>query len=140
MKIVIIGCGHVGLVTAAGFAELGHDVTGMDSDAQRIEMLQHGRTPFYEPGLDELVTKHHGKRLRFSTDLADALAGADAAFISVNTPMRPDGRQSLVYVEQATHAIAEAASTPLVVVEKSTVPVHTSRRIVEVLRMEGKLD
>ncbi len=140
MKIAIIGCGHVGLVTAVGFAELGHDVIGMDSDSQRIEQLTHGQAPFYEPGLADLLTKHHGSRLSFSTDLAGALAGADAAFISVNTPMRPDGRQSLVYVEQATHAIAEAASTPLVIVEKSTVPVHTSRRIVEVLKADGKLD
>jgi UDPglucose 6-dehydrogenase len=140
MKIVIIGCGHVGLVTAACFAELGHDVIGMDSDAQKIDTLRNGQAPFYEPGLAELIAKHRGTRLVFSADLAIALAGADAAFISVNTPMRPDGRQNLVYVEQVTHAVAEAATTPLVVVEKSTVPVHTSRRIVEVLKADGKLD
>lgn len=139
MKIVIIGCGHVGLVSAVGFAELGHQVVGMDSDAQRIDLLRHGQPWFYEPGLADLLQKHNGKLVTFETDLAQALVDADAAFICVGTPKRPDGRLTLVYVEQATHAIAEAASTPLVIVEKSTVVVQTSRRILEVLEMEGKL-
>jgi len=139
MKIVIIGCGHVGLVTAVGFAEFGHEVVGMDSDAQRIEDLRHGKPWFFEPDVGELLVKHNGGLVSFETDLRRALDGADAAFICVATPARPDGRLNLVYVEQATHAIAEAASGPLVVVEKSTVPVQTARRIVEVLEIDGKL-
>jgi len=139
VKIVIIGCGHVGLVSAVGFAELGHDVVGMDSDAQRIELLRHGQPWFYEPDLAELLAKHNGTRISFATDHSEALEGADAAFICVGTPTRPDGRLNLVYVEQATHDVAEAANAPLVIVEKSTVPVHTAQRIVEVLEMDGKL-
>jgi UDPglucose 6-dehydrogenase len=139
MKIVIIGCGHVGLVSAVGFAELGHQVVGMDSDAQRVELLRHGQPWFFEPGLADLLGKHNGGLVTFETDLHRALEGADAAFICVATPPRPDGRLSLIFVEQATHAIAENASGPLVIVEKSTVPVQTARRIAEVLEMDGKL-
>jgi UDPglucose 6-dehydrogenase len=140
VKLVIVGCGHVGLVTAAGFAEIGHEVVGVDNDPQRLDLLDRGEAPFYEPGLDELVARHHGKRLTFTADVAAALQGADAAFICVNTPPRPDGRASLVYVEKATRAVAEAAPGPVVIVEKSTVPVHTARRITEVIRDEGRAD
>jgi UDPglucose 6-dehydrogenase len=139
MRIVVVGCGHVGLVTAVGFAELGHEVVGLESNEQRLELLRHGQPWFYEPDLADLLAKHNGKLITFANDYAEALEGADAAFICVHTPTRPDGRLNLVYVEQATHSIAEAASSRLVVVEKSTVPVHTSRRIVEVLEVERKL-
>lgn len=139
MKVVVVGCGHVGLVTATTFAEIGHTVVGVDSDPARLDQLQRGEAPFHEPGLQELLTKHNGATLSFDPDIGRALEGADAAFICVNTPPRPDGRASLVHVERATRAIAEAAQGPLIVVEKSTVPVHTARRIVEVLRHEGRL-
>jgi UDPglucose 6-dehydrogenase len=138
MKLVVIGCGHVGLVTAAGFAELGHQVIGVENDPHRFSLLRHGQTPFHEPGLDELVAKHLGQDLTFVDDVGNALEGADAAFICVNTPPRPDGRLSLAYVEQVTRTVSEAATTPLVMVEKSTVPVRTARRIVDVLKQEGR--
>jgi UDPglucose 6-dehydrogenase len=138
VKVVIVGCGHVGLVSAAGFAELGHEVAGVDSDPDRVALLQRGEAPFFEPGLDELLERHKGRKLTFHGEIGRALEGADAAFICVNTPPRPDGRPSLVYVEQATRSIAEAVSGPLVVVEKSTVPVHTARRIVEVILAEHR--
>jgi len=138
LKLVIVGCGHVGLVTAAGFAEMGHEVVGVDSDPDRLAQLQRGEAPFHEPGLPELLAKHHGGLLTFDGQITRALEGADAAFICVNTPPRPDGRPSLVYVEQATRDIAGAISGPLVVVEKSTVPVHTARRIVEVILAEHR--
>lgn len=138
MRLVIVGCGHVGLVTAAGFAEIGHEVVGVDNDPDRVAVLERGEAPFHEPGLAELLARHNGRSLSFHGEIGRALEGADAAFICVNTPPRPDGRPSLVYVEQATRSITEAASGPLVVVEKSTVPVHTARRIVEVLRSEGR--
>ncbi len=138
MKLVIVGCGHVGLVTAAGFAEIGHEVVGVDSDPDRLATLQRAEAPFHEPGLPELLAKHHGDRLTFDVDIKRARQGAAAAFICVNTPPRPDGRPSLVYIEQATRDIAGAISGPLVVVEKSTVPEHTARRIVEVLLAEHR--
>lgn len=138
MKLVVVGCGHVGLVTAATFAELGHDVVGVETDPDRLALLRHGESWFYEPELGELLTKHVNGRLRFTDHVAEALAGAEAAFICVNTPPRPDGRASLVHVERVARRIAEVAQGTLVVVEKSTVPVHTARRIVEVLQSEGR--
>jgi UDPglucose 6-dehydrogenase len=138
MKLVIVGCGHVGLVTAAGFAEIGHEVVGVESDPHRLSRLTEGKAPFHEPGLQELLDRHHGKSLSFDGDIGRALDGASAAFVCVNTPPRPDGRASLAYVEAATRQVAEAAGKGLVVVEKSTVPVHTARRIVEVLKDEGR--
>jgi UDPglucose 6-dehydrogenase len=138
MKLAIVGCGHVGLVTAATFAEIGHDVVGVESDPDRLARLQHGEAWFHEPGLADLLRKHLGSKLTFEGDIAKALPGAVAAFICVNTPPRPDGRASLVYVEQVARSIAEHAPGPLVVVEKSTVPVHTAKRIVEVLQRAGR--
>lgn len=138
MKLVVVGCGHVGLVTATTFAEMGHDVVGVETDPDRLARLQHGESWFYEPGLGELLTKHVNGLLRFTDDVGEALEGAEAAFICVNTPPRPDGRASLVHVERVARRISEVAKGPLVVVEKSTVPVHTARRIVEVLRSEGR--
>lgn len=138
MKLVVVGCGHVGLVTAVTFAEVGHTVVGVESDPDRLHRLEGGVAPFHEPGLQELLTRHHGGLLTFVGDIAGALEDADAAFICVNTPPRPDGRASLVYVEKAARQIADAAAGPIVVVEKSTVPVQTARRIVAVLQQEGR--
>ena len=138
MRVAIVGCGHVGLVTGAAFAETGHTVVGYDSDRAKLELLQRGEAPFYEPGLDDLLTRHHGERLTFADTTREALEGADAAFICVATPPRPDGRLSLTYVEKATRDIAQAAPGPIVVVEKSTVPVHTAQRIITVLREENR--
>ncbi|HVE90821.1 MAG TPA: UDP-glucose/GDP-mannose dehydrogenase family protein [Actinomycetota bacterium] len=137
-KVVVIGCGHVGLITAAGFAEIGHEVVGVDNDPQRLEVLRAGAPPFYEPGLSELLTRHHGGLLTFEDDPRVALQGADAAFICVNTPPRSDGRLSLAFVEQATRTVAEAASGPIVIVEKSTVPANTARRVMDVLKEMGR--
>lgn len=138
MKVVIIGCGHVGLVTGAGLADAGHTVIGFDTDRSKLELLARGEAPFHEPGLDELLGRYRGDRLTFSPDIGHALEGAEVAFICVGTPSRPDGRLSLAFVEMATRDIAQSADGPLVVVEKSTVPVHTAQRIVDVLREEGK--
>ncbi|HVL81269.1 MAG TPA: UDP-glucose/GDP-mannose dehydrogenase family protein [Actinomycetota bacterium] len=134
MRIVVVGCGHVGLITAVGFAEIGHEVVGIDNDEARLRDLQAGRAPFYEPGVQELLSRHLGRSLSFTGDVAEAVTGADAAFICVNTPPRPDGRLSLAYVEQAARTVAEAAEGSLVIVEKSTVPANTARRIQVILR------
>ena len=139
MRVGIIGVGHVGLVTAACMAELGHDVVGMDDDLTKVRLLQDGRVPFVEPGLDELVTSGiDGGRLRFSEQAADAVDGADVVFISVGTPRREDGSPNLSFVQAAAASVASHAAHPLVVAEKSTVPVRTGERIRQALRLEAQ--
>ena len=138
MKITMIGSGYVGLVSGACFSDFGHDVVCVDKDASKIEALHAGRMPIYEPGLDQLVaTNVAAGRLTFTTDLATAVAGADAIFIAVGTPSRRgDGHADLTYVFEATREIAAAVTGPTVVVTKSTVPVGTGDRVEEILREE----
>ena len=138
MKITMIGSGYVGLVSGACFSDFGHDVVCVDKDARKIEALHAGRMPIYEPGLDQLVaTNVAAGRLTFTTDLAAAVAGADAIFIAVGTPSRRgDGHADLTYVFEATKEIAAAVTGPTVVVTKSTVPVGTGDRVEEILREE----
>jgi len=138
MKITMIGSGYVGLVSGACFSDFGHDVVCVDKDARKIDALQAGRMPIYEPGLDQLVaTNVAAGRLTFTTDLATAVAGADAIFIAVGTPSRRgDGHADLTYVFEATKEIAAAVTGPTVVVTKSTVPVGTGDRVEEILREE----
>jgi len=138
MKITMIGSGYVGLVSGACFSDFGHDVVCVDKDASKIEALQGGRMPIYEPGLDQLVaTNVAAGRLTFTTDLATAVAGADAVFIAVGTPSRRgDGHADLTYVFEATKEIAAAVTGPTVVVTKSTVPVGTGDRVETILREE----
>lgn len=139
MRVGIIGVGHVGLVTAACMAELGHDVVGMDDDLTKVRLLQDGRVPFVEPGLDELVASGiEGRRLRFSEQAADAVDRADVVFISVGTPRREDGSPNLSFVQAAAASVASHARHPLVVAEKSTVPVRTGERIRQALRLEAQ--
>src|SRR3954466_6677402 len=138
MKIAMIGSGYVGLVSGACFSDFGHDVVCVDKDASKIDALQAGRMPIYEPGLDQLVAVNVAAgRLTFTTDLATAVAGADAIFIAVGTPSRRgDGHADLTYVFEATKEIAAAVTGPTVVVTKSTVPVGTGDRVEEILREE----
>jgi UDPglucose 6-dehydrogenase len=138
MKITMIGSGYVGLVSGACFSDFGHDVVCVDKDTSKIEALHAGRMPIYEPGLDQLVaTNVAAGRLTFTTDLATAVAGADAIFIAVGTPSRRgDGHADLTYVFEATKEIAAAVTGPTVVVTKSTVPVGTGDRVEEILREE----
>ncbi|QDZ08669.1 UDP-glucose/GDP-mannose dehydrogenase family protein [Sphingomonas panacisoli] len=138
MRITMIGSGYVGLVSGACFSDFGHDVICVDKDASKIEALHAGRMPIYEPGLDQLVeTNVKAGRLTFTTDLAVAVAGADAVFIAVGTPSRRgDGHADLTYVFEATKEIAAAVTGPTVVVTKSTVPVGTGDKVEEILREE----
>jgi UDPglucose 6-dehydrogenase len=139
VKVSIIGVGHVGLVTAGCMAELGHDVVGMDDDAAKIASLEAGRVPFVEPGLQELVDKAVGNgSLRFTTDTAEAVRHADIVFICVGTPRREDGSPNLAFVQQAASNVADHAERPLVVVEKSTVPVRTGERIAHALALHAR--
>ena len=136
MRITMIGSGYVGLVSGACFSDFGHDVVCVDKDEAKIAALEAGRMPIFEPGLDQLVaTNVAAGRLSFTTDLASAVAGADAIFIAVGTPSRRgDGHADLSYVFAATEEIAAAVTGPTVVVTKSTVPVGTGDRVEQILR------
>ena len=136
MKITMIGSGYVGLVSGACFSDFGHDVTCVDKAADKIAALNDGRMPIYEPGLDQLVAANVAAgRLKFTTELAPAVDGADAIFIAVGTPSRRgDGHADLTYVFDAAREIAEAVTGPTVVVTKSTVPVGTGDKVEAILR------
>ncbi|HEX4573251.1 MAG TPA: UDP-glucose/GDP-mannose dehydrogenase family protein [Dongiaceae bacterium] len=136
MRIAVIGTGYVGLVSGACFSEFGVDVVCADKDAAKIDALRAGRMPIFEPGLDKLVENNvKDGRLSFSTDVRQAVAGADAVFIAVGTPSRRgDGHADLSYVYAAAKEIAEAVDRPTVVVTKSTVPVGTGREVARILR------
>ena len=136
MRLVLIGSGYVGLVSGVCFADFGHYVVCVDKDAGKIETLNAGRIPIYEPGLEELVTNNvKGGRLRFTTDLSAAVAEADAVFIAVGTPSRRgDGHADLNYVYGAAREIAAALKGFTVVVTKSTVPVGTGDEVERIIR------
>ncbi|MDP2876547.1 MAG: UDP-glucose/GDP-mannose dehydrogenase family protein [Holophaga sp.] len=136
MQVLIIGSGYVGLVAAAGFADSGHRVIGVDVDASKVEKLQKGISPIYEPGLDELLQKYQAAgSLHFTMDLNEGIAEADAAFICVGTPQSEDGSADLQYVLSVAKEIGKAMALrpkdarPLIVVDKSTVPVGTAARV-----------
>ncbi|MGH2880232.1 MAG: UDP-glucose dehydrogenase family protein [Solirubrobacteraceae bacterium] len=133
--IGVIGTGYVGLVTAAGFAELGSEVWCVDIDAEKVERLRRGEVPIYEPGLEELLVKHSG-RLHFSTELADALERARLLFVAVGTPPTYSGDADL----SAVHAVVDAmpASEDHALVMKSTVPCGTGAAIRRILGERGK--
>jgi len=136
MRIAMIGTGYVGLVSGACFSEFGVSVSCVDQDAAKIAGLRRGEMPIYEPGLAALVAANVAAgRLSFTTDLAAAVAGADAVFIAVGTPSRRgDGHADLSYVFAAAEAIGRALRGPAVVVTKSTVPVGTGYQVAAILR------
>ncbi len=131
MRIAMIGTGYVGLVSGACFAEFGLDVVCVDKDQGKIDRLERGEIPIFEPGLEALVGRHkEAGRLTFTTDLKTAVEASDAVFIAVGTPTRRgDGHADLTYVFAAAEEIAEALVEPTLVVTKSTVPVGTGRRL-----------
>ncbi|MGZ5433655.1 MAG: UDP-glucose dehydrogenase family protein [Thermoanaerobaculia bacterium] len=138
MDIAVIGTGYVGLVTGAGLSDFGNDVICVDVDVRKIDALNSGVIPIYEPGLDTLVSKNVNEgRLRFSTDLAEAIRSARAIFIAVGTPPKPDGSADLRYVEEVAHTIAKHMNGPKLVITKSTVPIGTGRRIDEIITSHG---
>ena len=126
MQVAVVGCGYVGLVAAACFAELGHHVITVDNDQAKIAALNAGDPLIHEDYLPELIRRHHGKRLLFSMDLAGAVRQAQIVVIAVGTPADASGEADLSYVETATREIARAINGHKLIVEKSTVPVHTN--------------
>lgn len=136
MKIGVVGTGYVGLVSGTCFAEFGVEVICIDKDKSKIDRLKNGEIPIYEPGLEDLVAKQvKAGRLSFTTDLGEAVRDADAVFIAVGTPPRvEDGQADLTYVFQAAEEIAQHLNGYTVIVDKSTVPVGTARRVAEAIR------
>ncbi len=130
MKIVIVGTGYVGLVTGTCLSEVGIDVICVDVNKEKIANLEKGILPIYEPGLDKLVHRNYDKgRLKFSTNLAEAIKGADAAFIAVGTPPGEDGSADLQYVLAVAREIGENMNDYGVIITKSTVPVGTAAKV-----------
>jgi UDPglucose 6-dehydrogenase len=134
-NICVVGAGYVGLVTGTCFADLGNKVTTLDLNVERIDGLTRGVLPIYEPGLEEMVRRNVAAgRLGFTTSYDEALDGAEFAFIAVGTPEGVDGEADLRYVRNAAEAIAEHISGPIVIVNKSTVPVGTGDWVADIVR------
>ncbi len=134
-QICVIGVGYVGLVTAACFADLGNRVIALDVNEKRIEGLKKGVMPIYEPGLEELVRRNvKAGRLTFTTSYAEAVKGTEFAFIAVGTPSGVNGEADLQYVAAAAKSIAENMTEPLIIINKSTVPVGTGDWVADIIK------
>lgn len=130
MKVSVVGAGYVGLVTACCLAELGHEVVCVDSDPRKIDLLKSGVVPIYEPGLEPMVQRNgQDARLHFTSRLRDALDSAEVLFIAVGTPPQEDGSADLSHVLAVARQVGQQMNRPLVVVNKSTVPVGTAERV-----------
>ncbi len=135
MRVAVIGTGYVGLVAGTCFAESGNTVTCVDIDEKKIRRLTDGDVPIYEPGLEELLTRNlHDGRLKFTTRYEEAVPGAEVVFIAVGTPSGEDGSADLKYVLEAARSIAKHMTGYLVVVDKSTVPVGTAKKVEQAMR------
>jgi UDPglucose 6-dehydrogenase len=139
LKISVIGAGYVGLVTGGCLAEIGHEVSCTDSDAAKMAVLQSGKLPIYEPGLDEVVDKARRQgRLNFGVSAAEAVRLADAIFICVGTPPLPNGDADLSSIDRVARLIATEAKSPKLVVEKSTVPAQTGQQLLRQLSVYAR--
>lgn len=135
MKIAVAGTGYVGLVAGVCFAEKGHDVTCVDVDEKKIEMMRQGISPIYEDGLEELMQKNNARgTLHYTTDYRSAYRDADAVFIGVGTPEMPDGSANLSYIAAVSRQIAETVEKDCLVVVKSTVPVGTNDKVEQFIK------
>ena len=137
MKIAVVGSGYVGLVAGACLAENGNDVVCVDRDAAKIRMLQRGKIPIYEPGLEEMVRRNRAeKRLTFTTALAQGVRNSEIIFVAVGTPTGEDGSADMQHVLSVARDVAKAMNGYKVIVNKSTVPVGTAQRVREIVRRE----
>ncbi len=141
-SIAVVGTGYVGLTSAACFAELGHDVTGIDIDEAKVAILKEGRPTIYEPGLQEIMTRGIAAgRLRFTTSYDQAIADADFVFLAVGTPMGRRGEADLIFIKQAAKSIAAAMRKTLTIVNKSTVPIGTGNIVARIVgeNLQGEI-
>ena len=135
MEISIIGSGYVGLVTGACFADVGHTVICVDNDPKKIESLQAGKVPIYEPGLEEVIHRNvSAHRLRFSGSIKEGVDNSQIVFIAVPTPQQPDGSVDLSFIEKVARDIAAVLKDYRVIVDKSTVPVKTGEKVAESIK------
>ena len=135
MKIAVAGTGYVGLVAGVCFAEAGHDVTCVDVDEKKVEIMRQGISPIYEEGLEELMQKNNARGiLHFTTDYREAYRDAQAIFIGVGTPEMPDGSANLSYIATVSRQIAETVERDCLVVVKSTVPVGTNDKVEQFIK------
>jgi UDPglucose 6-dehydrogenase len=135
MDISIIGSGYVGLVTGACFADVGHNVICVDNDPRKVEALQAGKIPIYEPGLEEVVHRNvSAHRLRFTGSIKEGVDNSQIVFIAVPTPQQPDGSVDLSFIEKVARDIAEVLTGYRVIVDKSTVPVKTGEKVRETIK------
>jgi UDPglucose 6-dehydrogenase len=138
-NICVIGTGYVGLVTGVCFSDLGNNVRCVDVDPNKLEMLRSGKSPIYEPGLEEVLERNmRAGRLSFTDSYTVGMDGADFVFITVGTPMGDDGAADLKYVRAAARSIGEAISGPVVVIDKSTVPVGTGDMVAEIIKEHAR--
>ncbi|MED4588167.1 UDP-glucose dehydrogenase family protein [Priestia flexa] len=136
INITVAGTGYVGLVTGVCLAEVGHNVTCVDTDQEKIELLNKGNCPIFEPGLDELITKNlFSKKLTFTTDYKNSYASSDIIFIGVGTPENEDGSANLNFVYTVARQIAETVKRDCIVVIKSTVPVGTNDKVEKLIKL-----
>jgi len=139
-NLTVVGVGHVGLVTGACFADLGNRVVALDTDQERIAGLQRGQLPIYEPGLEELVGRNLAAgRLRFTTSYSEAVAESEFVFIAVGTPGGAEGEADLKHIRQAAESIAQEMIAPLIIVNKSTVPVGTGDWLADIVRSNQRV-
>jgi UDPglucose 6-dehydrogenase len=135
MDLSIIGSGYVGLVTGACFADVGHNVICVDNDVRKVEALQAGKVPIYEPGLEEVIQRNvSAHRLRFTGSIKEGVDNSQIVFIAVPTPQQPNGDVDLSYIEKVAREIADVLTSYRVIVDKSTVPVKTGEKVAESIR------
>ncbi|HFE65177.1 MAG TPA: UDP-glucose/GDP-mannose dehydrogenase family protein, partial [Caldithrix sp.] len=141
MKLAVIGSGYVGLVAGACFAQTGNHVICMDKDKQKIEQLEQGIVPIYEPGLDTMIEKNvKSGRLRFTDDIQSTVEESEIIFIAVGTPPDEDGSADLTHVLAVAKSIGQYMKIPKIVVNKSTVPVGTARKVKEAIQKETNIE
>ena len=139
--ITVVGTGYVGLVTGTCLADLGNQVRSIDIDQNRIDSLNRGVMPIYEPGLEEMVRRNHASgRLNFTTSYAEGLAGSDFAFICVDTPSGRTGEANMQYIRAAATMIGQALDHPIVIVNRSTVPIGTGDVVADIVRQTLRAD